>query len=579
MKPKHYSLAAVALLVAALAAACSAPAPVAPTSPPSAPTFSPPPTAQALATAAPAIQPTTANPVLAPICQASTSCEALNAEQIPLDCVKKVPYVNVLVPPGTNYEVLDKSGDFVCDDTGMVVNGKQVLTCRGKVLFSFQLKLTNAACDSGAQERIISLWEDVAPTIAKTKPPEPFVIRFNTFDCGKYLHTNLVPEAFEVDDYQVRTPTDIIGQHIHLPKWDLSATDGSGNGWNYEDGTLSPGAVRERIHAINCFNGTGPCETGAAPGPGPVATLDGRTQLHPQPHPFFGAGPISARYPEGLYAGARTTIQRWFFDPVVNASGVDRGLGIIFTHDHYGPSTHQQIGLYASVLTEPANSTWVHNETGVALNTRADGGPTTWQAVIKTGDVNRDGKDDSFREFWYQASDFQHAYENGVYVGAGPDGVPNGVKPDANSFRFTVNPNAREQVNPVLPDLVLWSAVCPAGLVRPCPEAISVADPGMFVVNYRNEPVGLRIFDPAKLGPDGKPGAQADGIAGDLGYALSTFLAFMAGAQPIRATSVIPSRDASGNILYTRKTAIMSDATSRTLVLVPSIQATPRSSI
>ena len=150
MKPKHYSLAAVALLVAALAAACSAPAPVAPTSPPSAPTFSPPPTAQALATAAPAIQPTTANPVLAPICQASTSCEALNAEQIPLDCVKKVPYVNVLVPPGTNYEVLDKSGDFVCDDTGMVVNGKQVLTCRGKVLFSFQLKLTNAACDSGA---------------------------------------------------------------------------------------------------------------------------------------------------------------------------------------------------------------------------------------------------------------------------------------------------------------------------------------------------------------------------------------------------------------------------------------------
>jgi hypothetical protein len=96
------------------------------------------------------------------------------------------------------------------------------------------------------QQRIISLWEDVLPTINKTKPPEPFAIRFNTFDCGKYLHTNLVPEAFEVDDYQVRTPTDIIGQHIHLPKWDLTTTDGSANGWNYEDGTLSPGIVWKR---------------------------------------------------------------------------------------------------------------------------------------------------------------------------------------------------------------------------------------------------------------------------------------------------------------------------------------------
>jgi len=30
-----------------------------------------------------------------------------------------------------------------------------------------------------------------------------------------------------MDDYQVRTPTDIIGQHIHLPKWDLTTTDGA----------------------------------------------------------------------------------------------------------------------------------------------------------------------------------------------------------------------------------------------------------------------------------------------------------------------------------------------------------------
>ncbi len=52
-------------------------------------------------------------------------------------------------------------------------------------------------------------------------------MRMNTFDCAVYHHSNLVPEYYEIDDYQVRTPTDIIGQHIHLPKWDLTTTDGA----------------------------------------------------------------------------------------------------------------------------------------------------------------------------------------------------------------------------------------------------------------------------------------------------------------------------------------------------------------
>jgi hypothetical protein len=94
------------------------------------------------------------------------------------------------------------------------------------------------------QERIIALWGDVLPTINKQRPPEPLVMRFNTFDCGKILHANLVPAEFELDDFQVRTPTDIIGQHIHLPKWDLTSNDGAANGWNYEDGTLSTSGSR-----------------------------------------------------------------------------------------------------------------------------------------------------------------------------------------------------------------------------------------------------------------------------------------------------------------------------------------------
>jgi hypothetical protein len=276
-------------------------------------------------------------------------------------------------------------------------------------------------------------------------------------------------------------------------------------------------------------------------------------------HPYFSTVVPSAELAAD-WMGARTTTQRWFADPVVNTETVDRGLGIIFTHDHYGPSTHQQIGLYATVLTEPAGSTWVHNETGTQIGDnavygdggRSDGGPTAWQAAILPPSSAPAGTNvgaetlDPFREFYFEYSDFQHAYEAGVYVGAGqlgeplpgtgpglPPKVANTGNPDFtlaggdadDAFRFAINPPARAQITPVFPDLVLevasGSAEIPGCPTRPCPQAIDVQDPGMFVVNYRNEPVGLRIFDPNKIGPDGKPGMQADGPAGDLAYALA----------------------------------------------------------
>ncbi len=442
------------------------------------------------------------------------------------------------------------------------------------------------------QERIIALWEDVIPVISKQKAPEPLVMRNNTFDCTMFLHTNLVPEIYELDDFEVKTSTDIIGQHIHLPKWDLTTTDGSGNGWNYEDGTLSPGAVRERIDAINAFNfylkknnrepvledvekkgvflskhlikGTSPI----------VAQPLYKKELKPEIHPYF-----DDEFPKGAartqyWAGARTTLQRWFFDPVLNAEGTHRGLGIIFTHDHFGPSTHQQVGLYATVLVEPAGSKWTHNETDTPFYTRKDGGPTSWQAMIKTGqsegyfvddkpaatDLDKDGEDDSFREFYLEYSDFQHAYLPGKYVGADQNGaiegrhektvsekksgrtetrltfVPAGADakdvkdpytPDENSYKYAINPPVKDYSiaeNPSGTALATYKSTCPPDLdtgngveiPRPCPEAITADDPGTMVVNYRNEPIGLRIQDTSN-------GRQASGPAGDLAYALQTF--------------------------------------------------------
>ena len=415
------------------------------------------------------------------------------------------------------------------------------------------------------QERILTLWQDVIPTINKQRPPEPLVIRLNTFDCTSYVHSNVVPKVYELDDYQVRTPTDVIGQHIHLPKWDLVSADGSANGWNYEDGTLSPEAVVEVIHAINEWqrplaagsrvttytDSVGQSSVSVQTSAGFVMSPK-NYELHAQPHPYFGA----------KWLGARSTIQRWFADPVVNVQGVDRGLGIIFTHDHFGPSTHQQIGLYATVLIEPAGSKWVHNETGTQLYTRtgpepsADGGPTSWQAAILTDSTNRipgytdnvfSEKVEPYREFYLEYSDFQHAYQPGVYIGAGPDGQRVGpayevttepispglyrntaalVTGNPDSFRDAIQPSVRQQaplVGGFPKDIWIFPAVCPGGVPRPCAEAISADDPGMNVVNYRNESLIARVFDPNRTDcPGGQPGCQAFGPQGDLAMAMVT---------------------------------------------------------
>ena len=71
---------------------------------------------------------------------------------------------------------------------------------------------------------------------------------------------------------------------------------------------------------------------------------------------------------------------------------------------------------------------------------------------MSTGDLDGDGKNDSFREFFLEYSDFQHAYEAGVYVGAGPNGVPNAqaFPATADSFRYAINPPVRNNASNLL---------------------------------------------------------------------------------------------------------------------------------
>jgi len=317
------------------------------------------------------------------------------------------------------------------------------------------------------QQRISALWEDVGPTMTGARAPEPLFFRANSRDCIEFQLVNLVPGFYEMDDFQVRTPTDITGQHIHLVKFDVTASDGAANGFNYEDGSFSPDDVLERIEAINQLGG--------------LLMPDGsRKKLEPEPHPFFGT------------KGAQTTVQRWYADEVLNNAGVDRTLRTVFTHDHFGPSSHQQVGLYAGLVVEPYGSAWLDPESGNPYGGRPDGGPTSWRA-----DIHPPERDSSFREFLLEFADFQHAYEAAARGFPDPDHV--------------INPPGKKEVG--LPFLLAPPDECDeAGNKPPCPEAVSADDPGTMVVNYRNEPLALRVRDP-------NTNTQAGGLAGDLSFA------------------------------------------------------------
>lgn len=362
--------------------------------------------------------------------------------------------------------------DPCIDDNG---NPAGVARTYKAAAFQLDLKLNKAGWHF-PQSRILSLWADVAATKAGTKTPEPLFFRANTNDCITFHHTNLVPGNYEQDDFQVRTPTDIIGQHIHLVKFDVTASDGAGNGFNYEDGTFSPDEVIERIRAIRKQNSCVGKDSGDV--------RDGTfTCPKAKAHPYFGT------------LGAQTTVQRWYADNTLNNNGVDRTLRTVFTHDHFGPSTHQQAGLYAGLVLEPEGSVWKNPETGVTMGTRAvDGGPTSWQANI----IEKDPAN-SHREFLFEFADFQFAYQ----AGAGIDANGN---PIADPQRV-INPPIVNEIG--LPFIVENGLVCPGGVPAPCPEAVSAADPGTMSVNYRNEPVPLRIRDPLT-------NTQASGAQGDL---------------------------------------------------------------
>ena len=380
------------------------------------------------------------------------------------------------------------------------------------------------------QARMPVLEEDAAKTLDGTRLAEPLFFRANSGDCIQFQATNLIPSVLNLDDFQVYSPTDTIGQHIHLVKFDVIASDGSANGWNYEDGTFSPDEVRERIdasHHVYVTKDMG--ENGKV--------IDWQDQpvgkpLKAKTHPMFVSGSMKSKSVLGTctnsekdlkehpWCGAQTTVQRWWADPVLNDQWHDRTMRAVFTHDHYGPSSHQQHGFYAALIVEPKDTVWTTlnassedffapvpdknlnrgcdkqfgvdpisgepilkrllggtlevNESPIerlpiVCNERKDGGPTSYAANImypnneaKTAEEKKNIR----REYNLAFADFAILY---------------------NADLRPVNPPSR-QADLMLPHVVRDG-------LKPKPEGISTEDPGTRLLNYRNEPIPLRIAE------------------------------------------------------------------------------------
>jgi hypothetical protein len=360
------------------------------------------------------------------------------------------------------------------DDNGKPINFNPNTHTQAKRVYkaaAIQLNVTfNQQRWHFPQQRILTLWDDVKPTLefslgGSGRPPEPLFFRGNSGDIVEYWHTNLIPNYYVVDDFQVRTPTDILGQHIHLVKFDVTASDGGGNGFNYEDGAFSPDEVRERIRALNASGGSWtPC-AGC-----PTATLAPK----PPPAEICG-GPNSPSQCTSEWLGAQTTIQRWYLDPVVDSQNVDRTLRTAFTHDQFGAFTHTQVGLYGGLLVEPKASSWTSNDGAIVFGSRPDGGPTSWQARIITSNPGH-----SYREFALEFQDLQLAYTAASRTA--PDPARDRGWRDQDQ---AINPIFFPEFGEVRPKLISTGNTYPIA--------------GIQSVNYRNEPIALRVVNSADL--------------------------------------------------------------------------------
>ena len=89
------------------------------------------------------------------------------------------------------------------------------------------------------QARMMVLTKDVQAILDGTKKAEPLFIRVNAGDCINFSLTNMAPNWTGGDAFQQLTQTNMAGGHVHLVKFDVTASDGGSNGWNYQQAAFT----------------------------------------------------------------------------------------------------------------------------------------------------------------------------------------------------------------------------------------------------------------------------------------------------------------------------------------------------
>ncbi len=345
----------------------------------------------------------------------------------------------------------------------------------------------NASGWHDTQGRVLVLDSDVDDVLAGRKPIEPFFFRANPNDCVNFNLTNRAPNWVGNDDFLRLIQTNMVGQHIHLVKFDVTASDGASNGWNYQQAAFSRAQrlfddsiltgdyiVPEPDLAHMPENASGQylpatCVTDTFDGADLLADgcrIPSPTSFNPQWTCTLAGG-----CPQG-----QTISERWY---------VDYELKTIFTHDHHFPAEDQNRGLFGAMVVEPAEMDVRNPSSGEYLQPINDpshgtvcGAECNANSVGTRLDVIGPGADDDFREFALAIQDFVSLYR--------PCTGPNGTctPPPAH----VCEPNLICAPAPTNYAISGEEPVAPPG----APEEFPLDDPGVMGINYRTEPFAIR---------------------------------------------------------------------------------------
>ncbi|QIN81373.1 hypothetical protein GBA63_01090 [Rubrobacter tropicus] len=293
----------------------------------------------------------------------------------------------------------------------------------------------NERGDHDTQGRIMVPTKDVEAILSGAKKPEPLFIRVNAGDCINFNLTNYLPNWYGGDAFVELAQTNMVGGHIHLVKFDVLASDGSSNGWNYQQAAFSNEQAQFNKDTVA---GSKPCNWNGCR----LEETDAPANYDPNNTRTTVAAP------------GQTISERWY---------ADTELRTVFTHDHHFAALDQNRGYFGALVVEPRGMDFRNPKTGQYFqpgNGSTASAPTCGDSCVGTAagaamDIIGPGASDDFREFGIAIQDF---------VSLTKKGGDSRLKSDV-----IAGPAA--------------------------PEEFPDADPGTVGINYRNAPFQLRETD------------------------------------------------------------------------------------